>query len=502
LVLFKKELPIVLFQINFQAILDLCRVICNLLFLNHSKINNMRKVTCLIIFILMVTYTDPVCFSQTKKPPWINLINGNTTNGWVQINGTAKYSVEEGAIVGRTVLNSPNSFLCTEIAYGDFILEFEVKKDTILNSGVQIRSNSYPQYNNGRVFGYQVEIDNRPERSWSGGIYDEARREWLYDLDDNPEGKKAYRFGEWNKYRIEAIGPSIRVWVNDIPTANLVDDLTPEGFIGLQVHSVPNELKYEGLEVRWKNIRMITDDPGKYATPIFIKEINTSNILTKKEEKEGWQLLFDGRSTSGWKSAFLDRFPEKGWKVENGTMTVLASDGSESRNGGDIVTLGKYKNFELQVDFRITKGANSGIKYYVTLQEEGNKGSAFGLEFQILDDENHPDARLGRKGNRTIGSLYDLIPAGNKLVYPPGQWNHALIKSNDNHIEHWLNEVKVLEYDRGSKEFRDLVKESKYAAPEYNVHGLFGEAAAGCILLQDHGNEVSFRNIKIKILEN
>ncbi|MBN2214054.1 MAG: DUF1080 domain-containing protein [Bacteroidales bacterium] len=462
----------------------------------------MRRVVYIMLCITAITCKHPACFSQNRKTHWISIFNGENLSGWVQLNGIAKYTVEDRTIVGRTVPGSPNSFLCTENIYGDFILEFEVKKDIILNSGVQIRSNSYPQYKSGRVFGYQVEIDNRPERSLSGGIYDEARREWLYDLDYHPEGKKAYRFGEWNKYRIEAIGPSIRVWVNGIPTANLVDDLTPAGFIGLQVHSVPDDSLCDKLEVRWKNIRIITDDPGKYSTATTIKEINTSNKLTKKEVKEGWQLLFDGQSTAGWKGAFKDAFPEKGWKVENDMMTVSASGGNESKYGGDIVTLDKYDDFELQVDFRITKGANSGIKYYVTLQEEGNKGSAFGLEFQILDDVNHPDARLGRDGNRTVGSLYDLIPARNKLVYPPGQWNHALIKSQDNHVEHWLNEVKILEYDRGSQEFRNLVKKSKYAAPEYNSHSRFGEAEEGHILLQDHGDEVSFKNIKIKISEN
>lgn len=462
----------------------------------------MKKVILLKTLSILAFIACVSVFSQTDKPRWIYLFNGETLDGWKRLNGTAEYSAEDGAIVGKAVLGSPNSFLCTENVYDDFILEFEVKKDIVLNSGVQIRSNSYPLYNNGRVFGYQVEIDNRPERSWSGGIYDEARREWLYDLDDNPEGKEAYWFGEWNRYRIEAIGPSIRVWVNDIPTANLVDDLTPEGFIGLQVHSVPDNSKSEGLEVRWKNIRILTDNPGKYATPMTLKEINTANMLTTKEVKDGWLLLFDGLSAGGWKGAYTDKFPGKGWKIENGILTVLASGGSESKKGGDIVTAGTYKNFELQVDFRITKGANSGIKYFVTLKEEGNKGSAFGLEFQILDDDIHPDAMLGRDGNRTIGSLYDLIPAENKLVYPVGQWNHALIRSENNHVEHWLNQVKVLEYERGSQKFRDLVEQSKYAAPEYNAHGRFGEAEKGHILLQDHGDEVSFKNIKIKILED
>ena len=121
-------------------------------------------------------------------------------------------------------------------------------------------------------------------------------------------------------------------------------------------------------------------------------------------------------------------------------------------------------------------------------------GSAIGLEFQLLDDENHPDAKLGVGGNRTIGSLYDLIPPlAGKVVNPVGEWNHARILAKNNHIEHWLNGKKVVEYERGTQIYRALVQKSKYA-----VYPGFGEAAEGHILLQDHGNSVSFRNIKIK----
>jgi hypothetical protein len=142
----------------------------------------------------------------------------------------------------------------------------------------------------------------------------------------------------------------------------------------------------------------------------------------------------------------------------------------------------------------ITEGANSGIKYYVT-EKENNKGSAIGLEYQILDDKNHPDAKLGRDGNRTMSSLYDLITAKNKRPNPIGQWNTARIVSKNNHVEHWLNGMKVLEYERGSKEFREIVAISKYKDwPN------FGEAPQGHILLQDHGNKVSFRSIKIRKL--
>jgi hypothetical protein len=222
------------------------------------------------------------------------------------------------------------------------------------------------------------------------------------------------------------------------------------------------------------------------------------NRLTEEEKANGWKLLFDGRTSEGWRGAYLDHFPDTGWVVYNACLTVLESGGAESQHGGDIVTLDEYKDFEIKADFRITEGANSGIKYYVTLAEKGNEGSAFGLEYQILDDDKHPDAKKGRNGNRTIASLYDLIPAKDKEPNPVGEWNHARIVSKDQHVEHWLNGKKVVAFKRGSQPFRQLVAMSKYSAKKYNKHGRFGEAEKGHILLQDHGNRVSFRNIKIK----
>jgi hypothetical protein len=432
--------------------------------------------------------------SCVPKEPWAKLFSGKDLSGWTQKNGSALYTVEDGDLVGRTVLGSPNSFLCTDSVFTDFILEFEVKKDCVLNSGVQIRSNSYPQYMDGRVHGYQVEIENRPERRWSGGIYDEARRGWLYDLSANEAGGKAYNFNGWNKYRVEAIGSSIKVWINGVPTAHLVDDMTPTGFIGLQVHSIPDDSSMAGLEVRWRNINIITTHPEKYTKPMELAAVNTDNTLTKQEKEQGWKLLFDGKTTNGWRKAYQDSFPAKGWEVKNGLLTVIASEGLESKNGGDIVTMEEYSDFILELDFRLSKGANSGIKYFVTEAENSPNASAIGLEYQLLDDDNHPDARLGNhEGSRTLASLYDLIKADNKLVFPVGQWNRARIVSKDNHVEHWLNGIKVLEYDRHTPEFRQLVKESKY-----KVWPGFGEAKSGHILLQDHGFEVSFKNIKIK----
>jgi hypothetical protein len=223
------------------------------------------------------------------------------------------------------------------------------------------------------------------------------------------------------------------------------------------------------------------------------------NRLTAKEKASGWRLLFDGEHTTGWHSTHGAQFPSKGWEVKNGLLSVTEHGGEEGGTAGDIVTDRKYGDFELSFDFRITAGANSGVKYFVdpglTPGHEGH-GSDVGFEYQILDDALHPDARKGRNGNRTVASLYDMIPAEkSKPIKPVGQWNTGRILIHGTHGEHWLNGVKVLEYDRATPAFQAIV-----AASKFQVYPHFGEANDGYILLQDHGFPVSFRNIKIREL--
>ena len=362
-----------------------------------------------------------------------------------------------------------------------------------MNSGIQIRSNSFPYYRNGRVHGYQVEIDPS-DRAWSAGIYDEARRGWLYALEGQSKAQKAFIQNEWNHYRIEAIGDTIKTWINDIPAAYLIDDKTSYGFIALQVHSIGEDQK-EGTEIMWRNIKILTDSLKSYSKKSPLKPVITKNQLTIDEQKNGWKMLWDGETTHGWRGARLDTFPDKGWVMENGELTVLSSGGAEAAAGGDIVTIDTYGDFELKVDFKLTEGANSGIKYYVDTDLNKGPGSSIGLQYQILDDTRHPDAKLGNhQGSRTLASLYDLIQADpHKPVNPMGTWNSAYILSKD--VEHWLNGAKVLAYERKSDDYRKRV-----AASKYEKWPNFGEGENGHILLQDHGDRVSFKNIKIRPL--
>ncbi|MDR1170606.1 MAG: DUF1080 domain-containing protein [Prevotellaceae bacterium] len=430
--------------------------------------------------------------SSLYAQEWTPLCNGKNLKGWKKLSGNADFKVKDGVITGISKANTPNTFLVTEKNYADFILEFDLKIDEGLNSGVQFRSQSLKEYHNGKVHGYQFEIDGR----WSGGVYDEERRGWLYNLTSNPGAINVLKQGEWNSARIEAIGNSIRTWINGVACANLWDDMTPEGFIALQVHSIGNNSALNGKTVSWKNMRICTANVAQYQTASDAPEINcVANTISPSEAKDGWKLLWDGKTTDGWRGAKIDAFPEKGWVIEDGLLKVLKGGGGESTNGGDIVTTKKYGSFILTAEFKITPGANSGIKYFVDPGLNRGEGSAIGCEFQILDDEKHPDAKLGVKGNRTVGSLYDLIPAIKSKRFNITEFNTATVVVAGNHVEHWLNGIKVVEYERNSQMWNALVAYSKYRDwPD------FGNAAEGYILLQDHGDEVWFRNIKIKEL--
>lgn len=453
------------------------------------------------ILIIFLNFLMVESFAQATSD-WIDLFNGKNLKGWKQLNGNAEYKVENDNIVGITKKNIPNSFLCTKEKYGDFILEFEVFVDTAINSGVQFRSNSFKDYKNGTVHGYQFELDPSG-RAFSGGIYDEGRRAWMYPLSLNEKARKAFKNGTWNTCRIEAIGNSIKTWINGIQCSNLVDDKTTSGFIGLQVHGIGNDSTLAGKKIKWKNIRIKTKNLDKERKPIDpeVREMSyLINQLSDFEKSNGWNLLWDGKTNKGWRGAKLESFPMRGWEIKDGVLSILSTDGGESTGPGDIVTNQVFSNFELELEFKITKGANSGIKYFVKPDLNKGSGSAIGCEFQILDDRNHSDAQAGVNGNRALGSLYDLIAAENlsvpgrgKQFKGIGNWNKARILVNGSKVSHWLNNEKIVEYNRNTQLFKALVDKSKY-----KIWTDFGQWRDGHILLQDHGDTVHFRSIKIR----
>lgn len=332
---------------------------------------------------------------------FVPLFDGKTLDGWHQLGGKAEYQVEDGMIVGSSVPNTSNSFLCTDKIYGDFILELEFKVDPGLNSGVQIRSNSFPDYRKGQVHGYQVEIDPG-SRAWSAGIYDEGRRGWLFDLKENEPARKAFKPEAWNKFRIQAVGDSIKTWLNGVPAADLVDSMTHAGFIGLQVHGVGG--RTEPLRVRWRNIRI---------------------------QDLGGVPLFDGKTLTGW-----HKLPGGQWEVKDGVI-LGTSKASEGRHGL-LASDKRYKDFTVRLKFKAVKG-NSGL-YFRSDKVPGAVG-VHGFQAEIAEAND-------------IGGLYETggrawvvqpKPEQVKKYFKPGEWNQITVSAHGRHIVVRVNGYKTAE---------------------------------------------------------
>jgi hypothetical protein len=223
------------------------------------------------------------------------------------------------------------------------------------------------------------------------------------------------------------------------------------------------------------------------------------NRLTAEEAAAGWKLLFDGKSPAGWRGVNQDHFPEGGWVIESGEIRSIPAGGTGSAGGGDIITIEQFGDFEFSLEWKmITPGGNSGVKYYVNESLSKRGGGGLGLEYQILDEENHEwmlDGRMKPNDYHTTGALYEFFPPSGdkKKLRSIGEWNSSRIVSKGRHVEHWLNGEKILEYERGGKEYMEMLKESKFKDMEN-----FGQEEKGHILLQDHPGQVHFRNIKIR----
>jgi len=326
----------------------------------------------------------------------------------VRHGGEAEYEVNDGCIVGAVPKGGlkANSFLCTKKTYANFVLEADVKYDVHVNSGIQIRSHKTPQ---GRVFGYQCEIDPSA-RAWSGGIYDEGRRGWINDLKDNEKGRKAFKKDDWNHFVIRAEGPHIRTWINDVPCADLLDPVDEDGFIGLQVHAGK-----EG-RIRWKNLRL--------------KQLTASK----------WEPLFNGSDLDGWR-----KIGGGDWKVEEKELRGTA-DKSDPKHG-HLVTKKAYKDFVVRLQYKAVKG-NSGL-YFRIAEVPGDVGvKGFQAEIDPVND---------------IGGLYETNgrgwvikpkPEDVKKWHKPGEWNEMIVVARGDRIVVCVNgkRTAVLNKDAGRPE--------------------------------------------------
>lgn len=396
----------------------------------------------------------PVAAQQESG--WEPLFDGKTLAGWVQRGGKASYRVENGEIVGASVPNTPNSFLCTKRSFSDFVLEYEFKVHPKLNSGVQIRSNSVESYQNGRVHGYQVEIDPS-DRAWTGGIYDEGRRGWLDSLEHNEAARKAFKQGQWNRIRVEAIGDSIRTWVNGVPAADLVDSMTPSGFIALQVHATDAA---EPMEIRWRNLRII--DLSAAERDGHARPAAAIALLDDRGDLSQWRQL----NGSG---------DEIRWKLEGGVLQVVPGT-------GDLVTRRNFEDFRLHLEFNVNDNPGQ------TGQNNGNSGVYIQrrYEVQILNS-------YGRESTDSdCGAIYKAKAPDVNASRPAGEWQTYDITfraprwdANGKKIKNAV--ISVVQNGKRIHDNVEIADKTGAGQPE--------GPQPGPILLQDHGNAVRFRHV-------
>ncbi|MBP7948232.1 MAG: DUF1080 domain-containing protein [Verrucomicrobiales bacterium] len=387
--------------------------------------------------------------AATAEERWTNLIQGDSLAGWKQLGGKAAYVLKDGVIIGTSVPREPNSFLCTEKSFSNFILEYEFSVEDTLNSGVQIRSNSLPDFHNGRVHGYQVEIDaDQPNRKWTGGLYEEGRRGWLFNLKDRPAAQNAAkRGGAWNQVRVEAIGPHLKTFVNGVPCADLLDAFTTRGFIGLQVHGVGNDAAKVGKTARWRNLRI--QDLG--------------------EAK--WVPAFPDGKTQGWQPT-----PGGKWEMINGILTGTSPQG-ESRHG-IFLSDKSWSDFAIRFKFRVTKG-NSGFYF----RSERVQDAVAVAGFQAELDETPATGGLYETGGR--GWVAQTDPKSMEAVYKPHEWNEMCVICQGNRTV-----VQVWRWE--DKNTLRWVKSAELTSDQGRREGHFGFQLHGGMEMQ-----VEFKDVEI-----
>ncbi len=307
-----------------------------------------------------------------------------------------------------------------------------------------------------------------------------------------PAGKALKPVGEYNQFRVVRKGSHVEHWLNgkkvveyELPSHGMTKLIAGSKFKDMPRFARESQgyvsLQHHGQEVWFRNVR-IRGEAIKGEPP-------PHNTLGAGETKAGWRLLFDGRTATGWRGFKKADFPGQGWAVRDGALVKSATGTGDSHGGGDIVTLDRFDDFDLRFEWRIAPGGNSGVKYLVTEDRAG----PIAHEYQLIDDSKHPDAKIGE--HRQTAALYDALPATRKTLRPTGEFNESRILVRGRHVEHWLNGRKVLEYELESDALMAAKAKSKFK----DVAG-WGTKLKGHILLQDHGDEIAFRNLKILAL--
>ena len=395
-----------------------------------------------LVVVLLWFTAVPITFSRADEHGFVELFNGKNVDGWTQRNGTATYRAEGNAIVGTTSEGSPNSFLCSDQSYGDFELMFEVKVDSALNSGVQIRSQTKDDNPSERVNGPQVEISLD---GMAGYVYGEAAGGWM-TADEDRQSHQHFKDGEWNAYHVLAVGPNIQVWINGEPISDLTHperyQSHPKGFIGLQVHGIgAGQGPYE---VRWRNLKL--------------------------RDLTHFKSLYNGKDLSGWKTTG-NWLPQ-----EDGSLLIQPRPGEQGwqRYDAYLWSEKKYKDFVLDVEYSYPPGGNSGIYFRVGDRDDPVKQ---GIEAQILDSSQ----KEGPVGPHDHGGIIGTVAASKNMSRPPNQWNRMVVTCVGNHLQVELNGQQIVDTQLDQGAMKDRPSE-------------------GYIGLQDHGepNNLKFRNIRIR----